>query len=110
MHHELCTDPERAEAWHFLAHEFMPGREPFSIDELEMGLAMKLMPHHPSHFGQGAPMIKVIARKIIQCYTEPEALGALGILSTTSKKSFVVHKTRQLGPWKSVAALSSAYK
>jgi hypothetical protein len=110
VHHELCTDPERAEAWHFFAREFIQGRELFSTGDLEMGLAMKLMPHHPSHFGQGAPMIKVIARKIIQCYTEPEALGALGILSATDKKTFVVHKTRQLGPWKSVAAMNSAYK
>ena len=110
LHHELSTDPERAEAWHFFVHEFLPKHRSFSVEELEDGLAMKLMSHHPSHFGRGSSMIKVIARKIIQCYTEPEALGALGILSTTNKKTFVVHKPKQLGPWKSVAALSSAYK
>ena len=55
-------------------------------------------------------MIKVIARKIVQCYTEPEALGPLGVLSTTNKKTFIVHQPRQLGPFKSAAALSSAYK
>jgi hypothetical protein len=32
------------------------------------------------------------------------------VLSATNKNTFVVHKARQLGPWKSVAALSSAYK
>ena len=110
LHNELCGDPERAEAWYFFAHEFLPSRKSFSIEELKSGLAMKLMSHHPTHFGQNAPMIKVIARKIIQCYTEPEGLGALGILSTTDKKTFAVHRPKKLGPWKSSAALTSAYK
>ena len=109
LHHELCEDPERAEAWHYLAHEFLPSHSAFTVEELEDGLAMKLMSHHPTHFGRGASMIKVIARKMIQCYTEPDALGALGILSTSDKKNCAVHKPRQLGPWKSVDALRNAY-
>ena len=110
LHHELTGDPERAEAWSYFANDFIVSRQRFSTPELQDGLSMKLMPHHPSHFGRGAPMIKVIARKIIQCYVGPEGLGALGILSTTDRKTFAVHEPKQLGPWKSVAALSSAYK
>ena len=109
MHHELCTDPERAEAWHFFAHEFVPKNETFSIEQLEMGLAMKLMSHHPSHFGKDAPMIKVIARKIAQCYTQPEALGALGIICETGSKTYEVNNVKQIGPWATATALSGAY-
>ena len=53
MHHELTTDPERAEAWHYFANQFLPSHKSFGIEELENGLAMKLMSHHPSHFGKG---------------------------------------------------------
>ena len=109
MHHELCTDPERAEAWHFFAHEFAPKHASFSLQELEMGLAMKLMSHHPTHFGQNAPMIKVIARKIVQCYTQPEALGAIGLLTSLDTKSFSTPKVKQPDPWESVNALSNAF-
>lgn len=108
MHHELCTDPERAEAWHFFAHEFLPKHKTFNLVELEDGLAMKLMSHHPSHFGKGASMIKVIARKIIQCYTNPQGLGGLGILSAANKNTFKVNKPRQLGPWGSPESLEKA--
>jgi hypothetical protein len=110
LHHELTGDPERAEAWSYFANDFIASRQRFSIHELQDGLSMKLMPHHPTHFGRDAPMIKVIARKIIQCYTQPEALGGLGFLSTIDNKNVAVHEPKQLGPWKSVAALSSAYK
>ena len=109
MHHELCTDSERAEAWHFFAHEFAPSHRSFTIEKLEDGLAMKLMSHHPTHFGKGSSMIKVIARKIIQCYTQPEALGALGMLTTSDKKTYMTHDPKQLGPWKSPAMLAKAY-
>jgi len=109
MHHELCTDPDRAEAWHFFAHKFAPSHDSFTLEQLENGLAMKLMSHHPTHFGRGSSMIKVIARKIVQCYTQPEALGALGILTAADKKTYKVHRPSQLGPWKSPAMLGNAY-
>ena len=110
MHHELCTDPERAEAWYFFAHDFLPNRSSFSAEELEDGLAMKLMPHHPSHFGRGAPMIKVIARKIIQCYIEPTALGSLGIVGVGEGKTFEVKDVAPAGPWASASSLEQALK
>ena len=110
MHHELCTDTERAEAWHYFAHKFAPSHSSFTPEKLENGLAMKLMSHHPTHFGKGSSMIKVIARKITQCYTQPEGLGALGLLTTSDKKAYTTHQPKQLGPWKSPAMLGSAYK
>ena len=110
LHHELTGDPERAEAWWYFANEFIVSRQSFSVLDLQDGLSMKLMPHHPTHFRRDAPMIKVIARKMIQCYTQPEALGGLGVLSTIDKKTVAVQKPKQLGPRKSAIALSSAYK
>ena len=109
MHHELSTDPERAEAWHYFVHEFAPRHASFAVSDLEDGLAMKLMSHHPSHFGRGSSMIKVIARKIIQCYTQPEALGELGLVSETGSRSYKVQRVQQVGPWHSPEALKAAY-
>ena len=108
MHHELCTDSERAEAWHFFAHKFAPEHDSFTIEQLENGLAMKLMSHHPTHFGQGASMIKVIARKITQCYTQPEALGGLRILTSVDSKNYVVGNPKQIGPWSNAQSLRIA--
>jgi hypothetical protein len=109
MHHELSTDPERAEAWHYFVHEFAPKHTSFTVSDLENGLAMKLMPHHPEHFGMGSSMIKVIARKIIQCYTQPEALGELGLVSSSGGKSYKIQRVQQAGPWDSSEALEAAY-
>ena len=109
LHHELTGDPERAEAWNHFAHKFLPSKKEFTVEELQGGLSKKLMSHHPSHFGRGAPMIKVIARKIIQCYTQSDALGSLGILTTSNGKTCKVHQPKQLGPWNSTKVLASAY-
>ena len=110
MHHELCTDPERAEAWHYFMYEFLPKHRAFAASDLEDGLAMKLMPHHPTHFGKGSSMIKVIARKIIQCYTRPEALGELGLISDSGEGLYQMQDIKQLGPWLSPNALKTAYQ
>jgi len=109
MHHELCTDKERAEAWHFFANEFLPNNKEFSIGGLEEGLSMKLMPHHPTHFGRGSSMIKVICRKIIQCYTDANALGALEIISLGNKGSFKPGRADARGPWTSTKSLAKAF-
>ena len=110
LHQELCTDPERAEAWHYFAYDFAPKRTSFSVTDLEDGLAMKLMSHYPKHFWKGSSMIKVIARKIIQCYTQKEALGALGLLSPAAGNSYMVGHPGALGPWTSPTELLKAYK
>lgn len=110
LHHELTRDPERAEAWHYFAHDFIKQKKMFTLDELRAGLSMKLMAHHPTHFGQDAPMIKVIARKIAQCYTQQNALGGLGLLTESAADSYVVEDPKQIGPWKSPGDLNAAYK
>ncbi len=33
LHHELVTDPERSEAWHFFALEFLPKNATFTKDK-----------------------------------------------------------------------------
>ena len=110
LHHELTNSPERAEAWHYFAHDFIKQKETFTLDELRAGLSMKLMTHHPTHFGRDAPMIKVIARKIAQCYTQPEALGGLGLITGKASDLYVVEDPKQLGPWKSPSELEVEYK
>jgi hypothetical protein len=109
LHHELCTDPERAEAWHHFAYEFLPNRKSFSIEELERSLAMKLMSHHPKHFGMGSNMIKVIARKQIQCYTQAEGLGEIGLVTKEAVDCYRIHKPRVGGPWDTKEQLVQAY-
>lgn len=110
LHHELTGDPERAEAWHYFASNFITTRKSFTLEDLRYGLSMKLMPHDAKHFGKDAPMIKVIARKIVQCYTGAEGLGELAVLSKINSKTFEVNQPEQLGPWESVSALNGAYK
>ena len=109
LHHELTSDPDRAEAWHYFVNGFISQRQEFTIDELKKGLSMKLMPHHPTHFGEDAPMIKVIARKIVQCYTQEEGLGALSLLDSNGKDQYAVRNTKGMGPWSSPTELAEAY-
>lgn len=80
MHHELVTDPERAEAWHFFALEFLPKHKEFSKDQLIDGLTEKLRPHSEMHFGPGSKLNRQIALKIIQVYTEQSGLGELKLI------------------------------
>jgi hypothetical protein len=110
LHHELTNDEERAEAWHYLAHDFLPNRTHFTSNDLRRGLSMKLMSHHPTHFGSDAPMIKVICRKMIQCYTEDSGLGMLQVFSDAGDDSYVVNRPNVLGPWASLADLLSEYQ
>ena len=42
---------------------------------------MKLRSHSEKHFGPGSKLNVVIARKLLECYTEDYALGSLSILS-----------------------------
>ena len=108
LHHELVTDPERAEAWHFFAMEFLHQNEVFSQEDLLDGLTEKLRYHSEMHFGPGSKLNKTIRRKILEVYTSSEGLGDLGIIRKESGK-FRVMRPRQLGPWKTPAALSKAF-
>jgi len=109
LHHELVTDTERAEAWHYFAMEFLPKTETFTKEELLDGLAEKLSPHSMQHFGPGSKLNKQIANKIIQVYTEPSGLGDLGLIAKEGS-SYKRLNPKQLGPWKTAAALEKAYR
>ncbi|MEQ9450489.1 MAG: DUF4007 family protein [Pseudomonadales bacterium] len=108
LHHELVEDPERAEAWHFFAKEFLPKHSTFTKDDLLDGLAKKLGPHSMKHFGPGSKLNQQIARKIIQAYTETAGLGDLNLVRVdgpTLNRSNV----KQMGPWKTPALLRESY-
>ena len=99
LHHELVTDPERAEAWHFFANEFLPKHAKFTQADLIDGLTKKLRYHSEQHFGPGSKLNQQSARKIVQVYTEESALGQLGVLKKDGKE-FVRLRAKRLGPWK----------
>lgn len=109
FHHSLTTDPEKAEAWYFFVQEFLPKRKSFNRAELMRGLMMKLKSHSEKHFGPNSTMNPVIARKLIECYTEPAALGDLGLISKEGKDSYLVNQPRVRGPWPTPSKLAQAY-
>ena len=108
LHHELVTDPERAEAWHFFAKDFLPKHARFTQPELVDALTEKLRYHSEQHFGVGSKLNKQIARKIVQVYTEESGLGQLGLIEKDGK-DFVRLKAKPLGPWKTPSQFSAAY-
>lgn len=108
MHHELTSDPDRAEAWRFFIHEFKPTKNSFTRADLQKSLMMKLRYHHGTHFGPNSKMNPIIVLKLIECYTEPEALGDLGILKTNDGLNFHFGSGNQ-GPWKTPQQLTKAY-
>jgi|GEM_PF-3047351 hypothetical protein len=109
LHHELVTDAERSEAWHFFALEFLPKHSTFTKEELLMGLTEKLRSHSEQHFGPGSKLNKTILNKIIEVYTGANGLGQLGLIKPEGGH-FVRLKPKTLGPWKTVEALSKAYR
>lgn len=110
MHWELTTDPTRAEAWHYFFHEFLSSHPEFTRDDLINGLTARLRTHSEKHFGPGSPLIVVIARKVIECYTESNALGQLRIIETNG--GFLTRDSGEsaFGPWDSPSHLAQSYK
>ncbi|MCX2982879.1 DUF4007 family protein [Halieaceae bacterium IMCC14734] len=108
LHHELVTDEERAEAWHYFALEFLPKHSTFSKNDLLEGLAKKLGPHSMKHFGPGSKLNQQIARKILQVYTEPAALGELGLIEQKGDE-YKRLRPKTHGPWKTAESLKKAY-
>jgi len=108
LHHELVTDPERAEAWHYFANEFLQKHASFNKEQLLNGLAEKLSPHSMQHFGPGSKLNQLIARKIIQVYTAPSGLGDLGLIAKDGD-GFKRLRPKMLGPWKTEASLKKSY-
>ena len=108
LHHQLVSDPLRAEAWHFFAKEFLPRFDAFTKDQLLMGLMEKLRSHSEEHFGPGSTLNKTIMKKIIEAYTDEKGLGQLGLIKFENDQ-FIRRKPKQLGPWKTAASLQTAY-
>jgi len=109
MHWELTTDPTRAETWHFFIHEFLPQHETFTQDDLVAGLTEKLRVHSEQHFGPGSQLNIVIVRKLIECYTQSEGLGELGIVIDKGKLLFRGTNARTLGPWDTSEQLDKSF-
>lgn len=110
LQHELVQDPERAEAWHFFAEEFLPKHESFTADDLLDGLTGKLRYHSEMHFGPGSKLNKTILRKILECYTSDHGLGQLGLLRKDGKEYLRGKPVKKVGPWKTTDALAKAFK
>ena len=108
LHHELITDPERSEAWHFFALEFLSKNAKFTKEKLLDGLTQKLRYHSEQHFGPGSKLNQTILLKIIQVYTEEPGLGQLGLIKKEGDH-FTRLKPKVLGPWKTPEALTKAY-
>jgi hypothetical protein len=109
LHYELTEDPERAEAWHYFARQFLPNNNSFSKKDLLNGLTQKLRAHSERHFGPGSKLNQVILRKIIECYTEDYALGSLALLRKEGNHFVRGKPNRKQGPWESTADLKNAY-
>ena len=110
LHHELVTDPERSEAWHFFALEFLPKHKSFTKEDLLDGLTQKLRSHSEQHFGPGSKLNQQILRKIIQVYTEESGLGELGLIAKDGKAFKRMQPKKVLGPFKTPGALAKAYR
>lgn len=109
MHHQLTSESQEAESWFFFVKEFLPSVISFSKTELAEKLGMKLMPHSVKHFSTGRPMNKVITKKLIDCYTLNEGLGALNIIYFDTDGNIVKGKPEILGPWKRSVDLQAAF-
>lgn len=109
MHWELTQDPTRTETWHFFANEFLPQHETFTKENLLNALTVRLLPHSEKHFGPGSKLTPVIVRKLIECYTEPAALGSLRLLSLDEDGVFHSLSPQANGPWSSPEDLTRAY-
>jgi hypothetical protein len=107
IHHQLTSDPERSETWHFFVKKFLPKNKDFTKDDLFMGLVKQLSPHSEQHFGMMSSMNKVIVRKLVDCYLNDTALGKLGFV-TQKEDRFYAHKPKEMGPWKSAKELGLA--
>lgn len=110
MHWELTTDPTRAEAWHWFIHEFLPSHPTFTREDLMNGLMIKLQPHSEKHFGPDSKLTPVIARKLIECYTDKVALGNLNYIVLNDAKWTFSLPNNVRGPWTATEVIQNAYK
>lgn len=80
MHTFLARSENNGEAWSYFYHTFLPKNKSFTKSDLSDALSMKLMSHHPGHFGKNAPMIRVITKVLADSYVSEKAFGPLGIV------------------------------
>ena len=106
LHHEL-TQTDRAFAWHYFVNDFLPQRDSFSRDDLVAALAAMI---ESKSLGTGTPskMAGIIARKLLECYTEDYSLGSLGLLVKDGNQ-YKKGESAIAGPWKTAAELADAY-
>ena len=106
LHHQL-TQTDRAFAWHYFVNDFLPQHDSFTRDDLVAALAATI---ESKSLGTGTPskMAGIIARKLLECYTEDYSLGSLGLLVKEGSK-FKKADSAIAGPWGSVSELSNAY-
>jgi len=109
MHHQLTHKPDRAEAWHFFIHKFRPAHENFTTEDLRRGLILQLSPHDMKHFGEGSTMIRIITRKLIDCYTSETALGPLALVQETSPGHYAFSAVEVPEPRLDTRTLSADY-
>ena len=110
LHYELTEDQDRAEAWHYFFHEFLPANNSFTKKDLLSGLTDKLRAHSEQHFGLGSKLNKVILRKVLECYTSDEALGGLKLITEKSGIYAFNNKIQKRGPWSSIEQISKDYQ
>lgn len=110
LHHELTGHPTRAETWRYFYKEFRPKHRNFSKEDLMKGLMRKLRSHSEKQFGPNSKMNPVIVRKLLECYTQNEALGELKILQRRSDGDFDFLDAKPLGPWDSETEFLQALK
>ena len=106
LHHEL-TQTDRAFAWHYFAHEFLPQHNSFSREDLVTAVSSTI---ESRSLGSGKPdkMAGIIARKLLECYTEDYSLGSLRILQKDGSR-FRTGELTISGPWASTSELKAAY-
>jgi len=80
MHWELKIHPTRSEAWRYFYHEFLPVHKSFTKEQLIDGCTQNLRLYSEEHFGPGSPLNVVIARKILEWYSENSSLGCQGLI------------------------------
>jgi hypothetical protein len=90
MHEQLISDPREVETWYFFIHEFLPNNPNFTRQDLEKALMMKLRSHSEKHFGPKSKMNTIIARKLIECYTEESALKSLELVTCRYNKCYSI--------------------
>ena len=110
LHHELTQDPERAEAWHYFAKIFLPRHASFTRGDLLEGLTDQLRSHSEKHFGPGSKLNKVIAAKLLECYTQDAALGPLGLVQVGDKRYIRGSVNSLEGPWRSPEELRRSFR